>query len=72
MEIRFPATDAPPYLREIVFSRGGDKINVEIVDGRNTQKALYSIDRNTFLEAMAMLGCIKEIQTEQIIRLKDF
>ena len=72
MEIRFPATDAPHYLQEIVFSRGGNKINIEIVDTRNVQKALYSIERETFTEAMAMLGCIKEIQTEQVIRLKDF
>lgn len=72
MEIRFPATDAPHYLSEIVFSRGGDAINIEVVDRRNVQKALFSIDRQQFIEAMSALGCVKEIQTEQVVRLKDF
>lgn len=72
MEIRFPMTDAPHYLASIVFSRGGDSINIEIVNERNQQKALCTIPREQFIEAVAMLGCIKEITTEQVIRLKDF
>lgn len=72
MEIRFPATDAPNYLPTIVFSRGGDFINIEIVDHKNQQKALYSIDRERFIEAMAMLGCLKMIEGEQVVRIKDF
>lgn len=72
MEIRFPSTDAPHYLPTIVFSRGGDLINIEIVDHKNTQKALYSIDREKFMEAMVMLGCIKMIEGEQVVRIKDF
>lgn len=72
MEIRFPMTDAPHYLTTLVFSRGGDAINIEIVDGRNQQRALCTIPLADFREAMAMFGCVKEIQTEQVIRVKDF
>lgn len=71
-EIRFPMTEAPHYLSTLVFSRGGDAVNIEIVDARNQQKALCSILLDTFREAMAFLGCVKEIQTEQVIKLKDF
>lgn len=72
MELRFPATDAPHYLPTIVFSRGGNLINIEIVDHKNQQKALYSIDREKFIEGMAVLGCIKMIEGEQVVRIKDF
>ncbi len=63
---------------EIVFSRGGDLINIEIVDSRNRQKALYSINRSEFIEAMAVLGCLKVVEvvevveSEQRISIKDF
>lgn len=72
MNIRFPATEAPHYLNTIVFSRGGDAINIEIADDKNQQKALYCIPRDQFIEAMALLGCIKCIETEHVISIKEF
>jgi hypothetical protein len=44
MEIRFPAADAPHWLGEIVFSRVGDDIQIEIVNQSNVQKAVYLIN----------------------------
>lgn len=71
-EIRFPMTDAPHYLTTLVFSRGGEAVNVEVVDERNQQKALCTIPLDKFREAMAFLGCVKVIEGESVIKLKEF
>ena len=58
MEIHFPAADAPYYLDEIVFSRRGDKIVVQIIHSeKNTEKARYEIDAVRFNQMTDILLC---------------
>lgn len=73
MEIRFPTDDeSPHYLSQFVFSRAGDAILIEVTDQRNNQKCATLVDLENFKSAMSSLGAIKCIETEQVIRLKDF
>jgi len=62
MEIRFKAADALHYLSGIVFSFDGENVVIEIVDEKNTQKAVYSIERGIFCNSMRALG----ISTRQV------
>lgn len=43
METRIPKSDGPHYMAELVFSRDGDNIVIEVVDAKNYQKAAYAI-----------------------------
>ncbi len=49
MEIRIPSCgETPHYLPELCFNREGDKVIIQVADGRNYEKARYEISAVKF------------------------
>lgn len=58
INIEFPMTEAPDYLKTLIISRDGDFIEIEIADGNNRFKAGCKISVRNFTQAISALGLL--------------